>query len=169
MDWLGALFLNAKKAVVFEVASLVTRIPQLSSLSFDDGTPFADGQTKMWLEAEVESAFGGGKGGSGGGNGAASALDGPIAEARTLAASGKLSEAIDVVSNAAAAAPSGADRFRGRLAVARLCLQSGQFAIARAQLEGLVWLTEQHKSRRVGACALCRSLLLALRGASRPE
>jgi type VI secretion system protein VasJ len=144
MDRLGAVFLNAKKALVRSLGAHLARFPQLVSMSFSDGTPFADAQTKMWLEAEVQSGGGGG-GGGGGGTGAASVLDAPIAEARTLAASGKLSEAIDVVAKASAAAPSGADRFRGRLAVAKLCLQSGQFAVARAQLEGLVGLVEQHR------------------------
>ncbi|HVY44363.1 MAG TPA: type VI secretion system domain-containing protein, partial [Minicystis sp.] len=173
MDRLGAIFINAKKALVREVAILLARVPSLPTLSFNDGTPFADGSTKMWLEAEVATALGGaGKSDGGAANGGSGFLDAPLAEAKTLAASGKLPDAIELVAKAAAAAPSGADRFRGRLAVAKLCLQAGQFAIARAQLEGLVWLTEQHKLAEwePGLCAeLYSALYAAHRGINRGE
>jgi type VI secretion system protein VasJ len=146
MDRLGALFLNAKKALLREVAILLARAPKLPSLQFNDGTPLADGQTKMWLDAEVAVVFGGAGGGGGGGGGAAAGqMEGPIAEARGLAAGGKLDEAIALLGKAAASAPSPADRFRGRLAQAKLCLQAEQFAVARAQLEGLDRIAAAHR------------------------
>jgi type VI secretion system protein VasJ len=143
MDRAGANFLNAKKAVVREVGVLLLRAPKIETLAYNDGTPLADGSTKMWLESEVFPAMGGG--GGGGGASVASFLEGPLQEARALAGGGQLPEAIDIISKAANMAPSGADRFRGRLAVAKMCLQAEQFAVARAQLEGLAALVEHHR------------------------
>ena len=37
------------------------------------------------------------------------------------------------------------DKFRAKLAVAQICLQIGQLAIARAQLDGLERMARQHK------------------------
>jgi type VI secretion system protein VasJ len=136
MDRMGALFLKAKEALVTETAMMLRRVPTLPTLAFNTGEPFADGQTRMWLDSEVANAFGGG----GGGPSAAaepSVLDEPLKEAKELAVQGKLPEAIAVVSKAAASAPSPADRFRGRLALGQLCLQFGQFAVAKGQLLGL--------------------------------
>ncbi len=146
MDRLGALFLKAKEALILEVALMLKRAPTLPDLAFSTGVPFADGQTKMWLENEVAAALGDGEGGGGGGGGGGgpSVLDEPLKEARDLVVGGKLPEAIDVITTAAASAPTPAERFRGKLALAQLCLQSGQFAIARAQLEGLSDQIQKH-------------------------
>jgi type VI secretion system protein VasJ len=143
MDRAGPNFLNAKKAVIRELGILLLRAPKIETLEYSDGTPLADGSTKMWIESEVAPALGGG--GGGGGGSVASFLEAPLQEARSLAGGGKLPEAIDVITKAANAAPSGVDRFRGRLAVAKLCLQAEQFSVARAQLEGLASLVEHHR------------------------
>ena len=165
MDRLGALFINAKKALLRELAILTMRVPTMASLAFNDGTPFADGPTKMWLEAEVQPALGSGSAG-GAGSSSASTLDGPVAEGRQLAASGRLAEAIELVTKAVASAPSPADRFRGRLALAKLCLSAEQFAIARAQLEGLDRLVELHHLDEWEP-SLCADLYAALYAAHR--
>jgi type VI secretion system protein VasJ len=143
MDRMGALFLKAKEAVVTEMAIMLRRVPTLPTLAFNTGEPFADGQTRMWLDSEVANAFGGG----GGPSVAAepSVLDEPLKEARELAVQGKLPEAIAVVSKAAASAPAPADRFRGRLALGQLCLQFGQFAVAKGQLLGLCDEIDRHE------------------------
>lgn len=139
MDRMGALFLRAKEAMLVEVALLLRRVPTLPTLQFASGEPCADGPTKMWLDGEVAAVLGSGGGGGGGGGAGAepSVLDEPLAQARELVVQGKLGEAMAVVREAVAAAPSQADRFKGQLAMAQLALQSGQPAIARAQLLGL--------------------------------
>src|SRR5262249_7456757 len=63
MDRLGAIFINAKKTLLRETAVLLMRVPTLATLSFSDGVPFADGQTKMWIDAEVAPLMSGGGGG----------------------------------------------------------------------------------------------------------
>jgi len=145
MSALGSLFMKAKQEHLLQVALLLKRVPTLPQLVFNDGkTTFADGQTQMWIENEVLPVLAGDGGGGGGGGGGPSALDEPLKEGKDLAAKGELGKAIVLVSNAAAAAPTPAERFRGKLAVAQLCLQQGQFSIARGQAEGLTEIIREH-------------------------
>jgi type VI secretion system protein VasJ len=168
MDRMGALFLKAKEALVTETAMLLRRLPTLPSLAFSTGEPFADGQTKMWLDGEVAGALGGGGGGASAAS-EPSVLDEPIKEAKALATQGKLPEAVAGLGKAAASAPTPADRFRGRLALAQLCLQSGQFGVARAQLLGLCTDIDRHEltSWQPGLCAeVYAALFGAYKGAN---
>lgn len=142
MDRLGALFINAKRALLMEVAVYLARVPEMADLAFKDGTPLADGPTKMWIDAEVKPILSAGGDGShrGGSGGGAAFLDEPLNEARGLVASGKVEQALRVLHLVAAQAPSKAARFQAELATAKLSLQAGKPDVARAHLSGL----EQH-------------------------
>jgi type VI secretion system protein VasJ len=127
----------ARQAVVVEVAGLLRRFPDLPGLAAADGSPLASTLTRTWIESEA-GASGGGGGGSGGGAGANGAADGArMAEARKLAASGKLAEALAVSQAAVAQAPTGLSRFHTRLEMAELAAAAGQPALARAVYEDL--------------------------------
>jgi type VI secretion system protein VasJ len=142
MSALGPMFAKAKNEVLLGVALLLRRVPSLAKLAYMDGTPFADPQTQMWIDNEVAAVLA--QGGADKGGGRPSVLDEPLKEARELAMKGELPKACEVLARAACGAPSPAERFRGRLAVAELCLQAGQFAIARGQLEGLTEDIKRH-------------------------
>lgn len=141
MDRAGFQFNKAKKALVYEMAVLIARFPTLANLTFNTGDPYASPQTKMWLESEVSAVLsaGGGKGG-----GVSSSLEEPLGQAKSLVVQGKLGEAVDLLGRAVATAPTPAERFRGKLALAQLCLRAGKLDIARAQLEGLHKQIEAH-------------------------
>lgn len=51
----GAHFAAALGVVRLECAALVERLPQLSHMTFADGTPFADGKTQTWLKGLASS------------------------------------------------------------------------------------------------------------------
>jgi len=142
MSALGALFMKAKEELLLQVAILLKRCPTLPNVAFNDGTPFADGATQMWIENEVLPVMASGDGGGGGA--ASSALDEPLKEARDLAVKGDLGKALDVIRKAASAAPTPAERFRGKLAGAQLCLGASQWAVARSQFDGLTKEIELH-------------------------
>lgn len=139
MDRGGPMFLKARKIVLRELATLLLRAPGLVDLQFNDGTPVADVETKAWIDADVKSAVGSG------GGGAADPLAMPIAQARGMVAAGNLADALALLATATTGVSSSADRFRGRLASAQVCLEAHQYAIARAQLEGLDRLLEYHR------------------------
>jgi type VI secretion system protein VasJ len=159
MSALGALFMKAKEELLMQVAILLKRLPTLPSTQFNDGTPFADPATQMWIESEVLPIMAGD--GGGGGAKAASVLDEPLAAARDLAVKGDLGKALSVVREAAAAAPTPAVRFEGKLALAQLCMGASQWAIARSQLEGLTYEISSH-NLTVWDPKLCASVYGAL-------
>jgi hypothetical protein len=111
----------------------------------------------------VLGVLGSGDGGGGGG-GAASVLDEPVKEARALAVKGELGKALALVGAATSTAPTPADRFRGKLALAQLCLGAGQNAIARSQLEGLTRDIEKHDLAAWDP-SICSEVYAALYGA----
>lgn len=142
LDGLGEEYAAAKQAVLGEVAVLLRRAPNMPQMTFNDGTPLADDDTKAWIQAEVAA---GGGGGGGGPARARSYVDKPLSEARKLLAGEQPVEALAVLSKAALAAPSPVDRFRTKLGLAQLCIELQQIVIARAQLEELERIAEHHR------------------------
>lgn len=134
----------ARQAVVEETAALLRRLPRLLELKYQDGRPFASEATKAWLEASGGAAGGG----TGGGSGTGEAPDDPLGpatqEARTLAARGKLGDAVTLLTDGMLQCPSPRDRFRWRLALAGVCLDAGQAMVAVAHLEALDDDVERH-------------------------
>lgn len=150
---LGDSHAKARVEVVNEVASLLKRLPQLTSMQFADGTPFADEKTREWISNEV---LAGGSGGGGASMSAAPSGGGPapvivvqqggggageevavVNEAKKLAAAGKGGDAIVMLQSKAATAPSDAARFRYRLGVGQVALAMNQVALAKGVFEGL--------------------------------
>jgi type VI secretion system protein VasJ len=139
MEMLGEQFDGARQAVLVQLASLLNRAPTLPALLFNDSTPIADPDTIAWLET-VKGAIGsGGGGGGGGGSRASNPTDKAIKEAQEKLGGDMpdLPAAFAILHKAAKAAPAPADKFRARLAIAKISIQVGQINIAKAQLEGL--------------------------------
>jgi len=150
LDNLG--YADAKTAYLKELALLLQRAPELATLTFNDGVPFADEQTRAWIDAEVRPMLGAGGGArpSGGAGGAPAgkgfrALEKAVADAGTLIENGDPLGAIQAVAKVSGQAVTPVDKFRSRLAIAQICLQIGQLAIARAQLDGLERMARQHR------------------------
>lgn len=144
---------DAKLAHLFEVALLLRRAPGLATLTFNDGVPIADDQTKAWIDSEVRPVLGSGGAPSGGGGGAGGApggkgfraLEKAMTEARAFIEAQEPLSAIQAVTKVAAQAITPVDKFRSKLAIAKICLELGQLAIARAQLDGLERMAKQHR------------------------
>jgi type VI secretion system protein VasJ len=132
---LGPAYDAARKAVQGEVAGLLRRVPGLMELLASDGTPFADGQTRAWLDLEVlaGNASGGGKASGGVNDDNADA----VREAKALFSNGKSSEGLALLQNKVQSADSGHARFRLRLELAKLCVAANQAALARALYSAL--------------------------------
>lgn len=104
-----------------ECRALAERLPGLTELSFADGRPLADGDTRQWLrEANAPDAAS-----------PASPTDDIAARARETAAGGQLGSALDMLDAARrASGPASADAFRLRLEQARLLLAAGHASAA---------------------------------------
>ncbi len=139
MEALGETFASARQAILEETALLIHRFPELQTLTFNKGEPFADSETQLWLDVRVRPVFGSGT----------SHADVPVAagegdqleaqfdEARRILAGGDLEGALAHMAEGEASGEAGRDRFRRQLYVAALCRQGGRAAVARAVLEGL--------------------------------
>jgi type VI secretion system protein VasJ len=172
MDNLGPSFAAAREVVGREVTYFVARMPGVASLTFDEGTPFADAATQSWLDEEARTW------GAGGGGSAAAAVaskeDEEIAarlvEAQAMVSGGKVA---DGLASALALADRAADarlRFRARLAVGKMALDAAKHDLARGMLEHLVADVERHglETWEPATCAtLYTYLLVASREVSR--
>jgi type VI secretion system protein VasJ len=142
---MGGEFGPAAEAVAAEVRALVQRLPELPSLAFAGGQPLAGDATRSWIAETVLAAPGGGGGGGRSSGGLQLSADGGepegLTEAReqaaSLAAENRLAEAVRLFEAGAARAIRARERAAWKVAVARLCADSGRPDVALAQLEAL--------------------------------
>lgn len=138
----GPAFKNVHDAIAMETVALHGRLPEVFDITFKDGTPFADGATKVWL-SEIAGQFGGGGGGpaADAGDGLSEAID----EARKLLSQSKGEDAVRRMSRAIEASTSRRDRFRAQLALASFCVDMNKHSLAASVLDGLEQVVDQYK------------------------
>lgn len=138
LDALGSNYAAARAVVVGELALLLKRLPDLITLKFADGTPYASEQTRAWIEQEVMTASGApGPATATGVKDEAAPWVAAQAEIRQLMAKGKASDAMNLLREGVAHAGSQRDRFHWALTQAKYCLDSGMINVALPQLEHL--------------------------------
>ncbi len=135
---LGETFQKAKEVVDQETAFLLHRLPGLESLSFSDGTPFADPDTRQWMK---EIAF---RGGSEEVSPTSATLAPPqeknsiekeVEEAQTLIKKGRLLEAIQGLQQKLQHSSSQRERLLWRLALSQLLVKNKQAKVALPHLD----------------------------------
>jgi len=130
LEGLGGEQAACARAIKQELALLLQRIPGLEALSFDDGTPFADGMTREWLETQVLGSLGGDGVGSPRKGKKKSDIGQEMEEAEKLFAMERLEEALAVYKTGMATDTSAKNNFNRRLRMAELCLRAGKPMIA---------------------------------------
>ncbi len=139
---LGASYGGVLNAVQTETALLCGRIPELPTLRFSDGSGFCDETTREWLATDVATILGSG-GGSTQGAGAerestaVSPLEKERREASTLAAAGRVQDAITLIREGMRNSSSEQDNFRRSLLTGSLLLKGKQPQVAVSVLEAL--------------------------------
>ncbi|MBZ5638483.1 MAG: type VI secretion system protein TssA [Acidobacteriia bacterium] len=133
---LGRDYEKAEAAIVHELAEYVGSFPRMLELAFADGTPFASAETRTWI-AETTAISGSGTPQAVGGipPSAGSAEDDTAARAAELARSGKIGEAVALLSGGAERPASARDRFLRRIALARILADAREIRAAVAQME----------------------------------
>ncbi|MBN2448149.1 MAG: type VI secretion system protein TssA [Phycisphaerae bacterium] len=134
MQGLGPKFEKARHTVIGTLAGLINRVGNgIYELNFRGGQPLCSGETKMWIEAEVVQPAGGGGGGGGG------AADGKLIEAteeaKKLAGSGKLTDAVKRLQTGLAECSQRRDRFLWKVRLAQLCYDAKRLNLAAPLLE----------------------------------
>ncbi len=131
---LGGAHARAAEAVASEVRGLLARMPPLPSLTFNDGTPLADAQTKAWLQESVSPKPAARGAGDGGGDDVPAE---PVAEARKLLAAGQIADGLAALQALVMSRPAGRARFKARLLLAQAAAGAGLQPVALATFEEL--------------------------------
>ncbi|MFT4606604.1 MAG: type VI secretion system protein VasJ [Urechidicola sp.] len=131
---LGAEYESAAQTVTRELRNFISRFPEAVNFSFSDETPFANDQTRMWLDAEVLGPSSGA--GSDSSESATSELwSSTLAEAKQIAASGDSNKALELMSSGMSKASQLREQVYWRCAIAELMLQTGRADTASSVLE----------------------------------
>ncbi|GFK95781.1 hypothetical protein NNJEOMEG_03649 [Fundidesulfovibrio magnetotacticus] len=156
LDSLGAKGAPALDALKAQTGLYAQRLKGIENLSFSDGTPFADAETKAWLKSVAP--------GSGQALDAApsdSPLGRVLEEARGLAAQKKFVEAVTALQEALRQSRSGRERFDALIAMASLLTQSGRADLAAPTIDELLELVGQYKLEQWEPDTALRALLAA--------
>lgn len=141
LEALGLPFEEARRSVVAELAHFVQRFPGVIELKFSDGTPFADDQTRLWIEAEVLTKYREKPEGRVASPEVAPAEEPPWMqvgeEAKILALKGKFVEGVALLQEGQKSTASERERFLWRLERAKFCFETGYLDLAIPQLEFL--------------------------------
>jgi len=116
MSALGDTYAPARLAIEGELAAFLKRCPEVTDLSFSDGTPFADAATRAWISETVAS--GGGGAGSGGDEAETKA-----SEAAALMQAGKVVEGLSLMNAYIDTCGQERDWFRAQAKLGELCLR----------------------------------------------
>jgi len=113
----GETYGAARRLVIGELSSFLFRFPNISDLTFSDGSGFASLETKDWIAQAVQA---GGEGVAGGGS---SELDRAFSEAVQLALSGKTMAGLSSLKDCLLTRGSGRDWFKTQLKIGEFCLR----------------------------------------------
>lgn len=135
-------YMLINKVVLQETALFVERYPWICDLLYSDETPFADAQTKNWVEKTVKPVLGSGSAQTqGNATGdqveGASQISEELEQALDLLSRQKWSDALDLMQKGIDTEPTRRGRFLRRMNLAILCLNAGQSNMARPILEQL--------------------------------
>jgi type VI secretion system protein VasJ len=128
LEGLGTAHEAARQAVCDETAFFIHRHPGIETLSFSDGIPFADPQTRQWLQGIALGVAAEATGSSASANIAAAPCGeedaGLMAKAEALAVKKKIPDAVALIQERMRSSISGKDALSWRMALCRLLLRS---------------------------------------------
>ena len=175
LDKLGPEYKAARAALGRGVVTFITGLPGIHKLAFSDGTAFADSMTLEWLEGEQEKYGGGGGGPSKSAlavNVEEEELKKRMEEAKALVFGGNVPDGLSLATQLSMRAVDARTRFRSRISVAQMALDSGKRDIARAMLEALIVEADRHDLdtwEPALSVPLYANLLSCLRGGRGPD
>ncbi|MBU2551220.1 MAG: type VI secretion system protein TssA [Proteobacteria bacterium] len=144
LDEMGGKYQAASQAVTAETAYLVGRLPGIENLTFSDGTPFADKETRAWLRNITGAGPAAPTAGAGGGETEARVAE-AFGQALALAKDKKMAEALETLQAGLVGSGSGRANMIWRLALIRLLLDEARSDLARPHLEVILERLETHQ------------------------
>jgi type VI secretion system protein VasJ len=166
---LGEKYHGAHEAVCRETAFLIYRIPAVEELSFSDGTPFADPETRQWLK---KTAIGTGaveeetdlQIEAGPVQGDADEFAAAVDKAKALIREGRLPEAIDPLQQRLRGSFSRKETVQWRMALSRLLLGADHARLALPHLEQILADIDDFRLEEYDPLFALEGLKLAWRG-----
>lgn len=159
---LGDRFAAAREVVCREVSVFLQRIPGLEELTFADGTPFADQDTRQWLAGLMpREAFAADSPIVANGEARVEAIAREVEEARTLIRSGKLLEAVERFQRHLGNGSSRKEKLLWRLALAQLLMNTNRAILALPHLEQVIADIGTFRLEEYDPCLALQGLRLA--------
>lgn len=162
---LGAKYARAHRAVCLETAFLLYQLPGLEDLTFADGTPFANPETKNWIKIidmdagatidAVPAAAAAGR---------EEGMNKEITEAQSLIRKGKLLEAMEILQTKLSATVSSREKILWRLAISQLLLDVRQARLALPHLDQIIREIDIYRLEDYDPALALRGLKLAWQG-----
>ena len=167
----GDRYQRAREAVNQETAAWICRLPGLEDLSFSDGTPFADPETRQWLKEIGLKA-----GGAGAGHPIfpeppvpgqeEDRIQQEVRKAGVLMKEGKLQEALERIQQELRRSFSGKERLHWRFAFCQLLMSNKQARLALPHLEAIIKEIDIYRLEEYDPELALRGLRLAWLGMS---
>jgi len=129
MTALGSDYDQAKSTIAGDLAALLQKMPALTGLCFNDGTPFAEAETLQWIASDIRSGNGGE---------VEAAVDASLGSAVKLAQAGQTLAGLRLLMHHSQTRHGGRERFVARLEMGEFCLRFELLAPLIALLESLV-------------------------------
>ncbi len=123
---LGDRYQAAHDAVCQETAAFIQRLREVTQLSYADGTPFVDAETRQWLQeiSTQKDASEASEPLASGSEKQDNEIERTLGEAGTLARKKQLQEAVRLIQHKMQASPSGRERLQWRIGLARILMRS---------------------------------------------
>ncbi len=132
--------------VAAETLLYIKRLPGVEKLSFEDGTAFADNQTRTWMKSLNEKQAGNGTGNASPGEGSINkAVEEALVEARKLIRDNKMTEALRHFTDDLNRPASIKERFLWQHGLCRLLFEIQQPRLALPQMQDMLAAIDTHK------------------------
>ena len=131
LSMMGEMFRDGKQAIEEETARFARRFGEIENYTFNDGTPFADSQTKSWLRTLDNSGGAASQAAiPASGDDLALKVAAEFSCCRALMNSGKQGEGLSQMQTLLQASRSGRERYLWRLSMVQLLMLSGMEKLA---------------------------------------
>jgi type VI secretion system protein VasJ len=138
LNGLGGPYQDARNAVSQETAFFLLRLPGIENLSFSDGSPFADADTRQWLKSiGLGAGAASGQPGPSAGTGEGDRMAEAVRKAEELAKK-KLPEAVSSVQQELRSSFAKRDQLLWRMALSRILVKAKKVELALPHLEAIL-------------------------------
>ena len=165
---MGSQYQKGQAAISQETALLLHRFPELADLTFSDGTPLADNDTRQWLE-NIRFGSRGGEESAGsvdttGSAGKDEAQEQAMREALTLAGKKKTAEAVRILQQGLQSSTSPGERLRWRMTLSEVLTRANKTALVVPHLEDVLSILETYRLEEWDSTLAIKALKIAYRG-----